>query len=313
MRSLVKLQHPGIPRVRDFFVVEQSVFIVMDFIEGLNLEDELALQPGNVLKACEAVQVAVEVLDVLAYMHSQSPPILHRDIKPANLIRESISRKIRVVDFGLARAHESQSPQTAVGTLGYCPPEQMMGQAVEASDLYAVGMTLYSLVTGVVPGLRTLIELKHSMPDYDEPLAAIIERATQPAVAERFGSARQMQSELRAWLMANARSSSEQTVQASSASSEPLSSSRTVAGPTPETSGRSTDLVATQRQKNVATSRLGLFALLLHRNPGFGFAGSTASHTCSKRIGRYGHAETSNGKSRDSGRRLGGTDLFFTH
>jgi serine/threonine protein kinase len=199
MRSLVQLQHPGIPRVRDFFIDDQSVFIVMDFIDGQNLEDEQAQLPGNVMSSSQAVQVALEVLDVLCYMHSRTPAILHRDIKPANLIRETGTDKIRVVDFGLARSNEGHSPQTSVGTPGFCAPEQIQGQAVEASDIYAVGVTLHTLVTGLVPSFRLLAKLEEAMPSYDSELATIIEKATAARLEDRYQSAREMQSALRQW------------------------------------------------------------------------------------------------------------------
>lgn len=200
MQSLVKLQHPGIPRVRDFFIENQSVFLVMDYIEGKNLEEIQEEAPGKVLEASVAVEVARQVLDVLAYMHAQDPAILHRDIKPSNLIRDDQTGTIKVVDFGLARASQGNSPQTSVGTLGFCAPEQISGQATPASDVYSVGVTLHVMVTGQRPAIMGLTDLKKTMAQYDHALAQIIEKATELDASQRYPGAREMQRALQEWL-----------------------------------------------------------------------------------------------------------------
>jgi hypothetical protein len=205
MLALVQLQHPGIPRVRDYFQHEGSLFLVMDFIEGRTLEEELEekRQAKQTFGAREAVNDMLQVLDVLAYMHSQNPPVLHRDIKPANLIREQGSGKIKVVDFGLARSVEGSGFQTTVGTLGYSAVEQLTGQPEVGSDVYSVGVTLHEMVTGVRPTLAGVAPLSaQTMPDFDPALAQIITRASELEVHQRHPSVSALREALQDWLQA---------------------------------------------------------------------------------------------------------------
>lgn len=208
MLALVQLQHPGIPRVRDYFQQDTSVFLVMDFIQGATLDEEIQNQArqGTTAPLQDAVRDMLQVLEVLDYMHSQSPPVLHRDIKPANLIREALSGKIKVVDFGLARSVEVQgeTSHTQVGTLGYSAIEQLSGQAQIRSDLYSVGVTLHQLVTGLRPSLAGVIPLTPQvMPQWDRELADIIMRAAQPDPEGRYTSAHEMKQALSNWLQLN--------------------------------------------------------------------------------------------------------------
>jgi len=205
MLALVQLQHPGIPRVRDYFQQDSSVFLVMDFIQGCTLDEEIQTRNSRQETAPlrHAVEDMLQVLEVLDYMHNQSPPVLHRDIKPANLIREASSGKIKVVDFGLARTVELQSEtsHTQVGTLGYSAIEQLSGQAEVRSDLYSVGATLHHLITGRRPSLAGVASLNPQlMTPWDPILADIIMRSAALEPENRYPSAREMAQALSNWL-----------------------------------------------------------------------------------------------------------------
>ena len=205
MLALVRLQHPGIPRVRDYFQHQGSLFLVMDYIEGQSLEEEMEQkrQSGQTFGALAAVSDMLAVLDVLAYMHAQDPAVLHRDIKPANLIRESGSGSIKVVDFGLARSVESGGSQTTVGTLGYSAVEQLTGQPEQRSDVYSVGVTLHEMVSGLRPSLAGVVELTaKNMPDFDAGLARIIAKAADLEAGKRYDSVLAMRQELNDWVTA---------------------------------------------------------------------------------------------------------------
>ncbi|HEY3999741.1 MAG TPA: serine/threonine-protein kinase, partial [Candidatus Xenobia bacterium] len=195
MRVLTNLRHPGIPRVMDFFRQGGTCCIIMDFVEGQNLELETptgGLPPGQV------VEVADQVLDILVYLHGQTPPVLHRDIKPANLVREAMTGRIKLVDFGLARRAEPQKPgNTLAGTLGYAPAEQMQGRAERASDLYALGATMYHLLTGQPPRVFSPEPLRTVRPDLDGPMTALVDRAVGMMPEERFPSAEAMREAVR--------------------------------------------------------------------------------------------------------------------
>ena len=150
---LAGLRHPNLPRVIDHFVLpDQGEYLVMDLIAGQDLKQILE-NKGKPLTETEVVQIGLAVCDALAYLHGHTPPIIHRDIKPANLKRTPEGRVV-LVDFGLAKFYE-QGKLTTTGaqglTAGYAPIEQY-GQGTDPrSDIYALGATLYTLLTDVVP------------------------------------------------------------------------------------------------------------------------------------------------------------------
>lgn len=199
MKALSKLDHPAIPKVRDYLTVDATAYIVMDLIQGRSLleevmESQVPLDPELV------AQDMIALLDALTYLHNQDPPIIHRDIKPANVLRDRRSGTIKLVDFGLARQVQGPKTQTMVGTLGYSAPEQMMGKAERRSDLYSVGVTMEHLLTGKIPGPQLLKGHKPDLPEVRPGLVEIIDRSTQPRMDDRFSTAQQMSEALKAWL-----------------------------------------------------------------------------------------------------------------
>lgn len=185
-RLLDRLEHPAIPGIRDYFHVGRTGYLVMDFVEGKSLADEVKAQGARSEEQVAAD--ARQVLDVLEYLHGLTPPVIHRDVKPANLIRDAAGR-VRLVDFGLARFTEDHSTQTTAGTISYCPPEQLRGHAEPRSDLYALGATMHHLLTGEAPMFATFPRLKG-------PLGAVVARATQADPRKRFASAAEMRAAL---------------------------------------------------------------------------------------------------------------------
>ncbi len=202
MRALAGLEHPNIPRVRDYFEIEGKRYIILDLVQGQGLDDELADHLRLTHQAMDPAVAAVDmvqVLETLSYLHSCQPPIIHRDIKSANLIRDSRSGRIKLVDFGIARSVETQKVQTQVGTPGFCAPEQMAGRAELRSDIYSVGATLYHLCTGRLPPAFTFDALEMELPDCPG-LVKIVLKATQPKPSDRYATAEEMARALRAWL-----------------------------------------------------------------------------------------------------------------
>ena len=150
---LARLRHPSLPRVIDHFVTsEGNQYLVMDFITGDDLGQIIAR--GGPVPQVRAIAWIGQVCDALEYLHSQKPPIIHRDVKPQN-IKVTPQGQVLLVDFGLAKAGDLGT-QTMAGALnvtpGFSPPEQynMSGTDVR-SDIYALGATLYALLTGHVP------------------------------------------------------------------------------------------------------------------------------------------------------------------
>ncbi len=158
---LARLDHPNLPKVSDVFSLPHREYLVMDFVSGSNLSELLVQSPdstGNGFPEDQVLAWSQQILDALAYLHDQSPPILHRDIKPANLILTG-QGVIKLVDFGLVKLLQPNDPQTITvvqgrGTLAYTPIEQYGGEddfTSEASDIYSLGATLYHLLAGQVP------------------------------------------------------------------------------------------------------------------------------------------------------------------
>src|SRR5262249_11434773 len=120
--TLAQLKHSAIPAISDRFDQLNRHYLVMEYVEGCNLEEELA-QRGSPLPQSLVVSVARQLCDVLAYLHGLQPSIIYRDLKPSNVM---LSRNGRVVlvDFGIARLFKAQRKGTMIGTLGFAPPEQ---------------------------------------------------------------------------------------------------------------------------------------------------------------------------------------------
>ncbi|HEX6818478.1 MAG TPA: serine/threonine-protein kinase, partial [Ktedonobacterales bacterium] len=154
---LYALDHPNIPKVRAYFEWGPRVYLVMDFVEGENLEQKLARGGGRPLPEEQVLAWTLPICDALQYLHAQVPPILHRDVKPANIIVTPAGYPV-LVDLGIAKEHLPGAGQTATfvkkaGTEGYAPPEQYTsaGKTGPWSDVYGMGATLYELLTGTLP------------------------------------------------------------------------------------------------------------------------------------------------------------------
>jgi serine/threonine protein kinase len=207
-KILATLRHPNLPRVTDYFTFSDQEFLVMDYIEGLSLEEILALHPGG-LDESAVLGWADQLLSALEYIHRHG--LVHRDVKPAN-IRVTPEGNVFLVDFGLVKTFDPNSPKTAtairgLGTPQYAPPEQYdaeLGHTEPRSDLYALGATLYHLLTGEPPAtvtrrvsnpgaFRTLREIK---PSISPEIEQVILRAMEVPIAKRFASAGDMRSAL---------------------------------------------------------------------------------------------------------------------
>jgi len=154
-QMLCDLAHPNLPRVIDHFIIPgQGQYLVMDYIEGEDLQAMLD-RAGAALTEAQVLPWIQQVCSALAYLHSQNPPIIHRDIKPAN-IKITPQGKAVLVDFGIAKLYDAQM-RTTMGaravTPGYSPLEQYGrgGRTEPRTDIYALGATLYALLTGQEP------------------------------------------------------------------------------------------------------------------------------------------------------------------
>src|SRR5581483_6839316 len=148
---LYRLHHPALTRLYEIFVEEGKHYLVMEYVAGHTLEDEL-LAAGEPLEWQRVARWGIELCDVLGYLHSQSPAVIYRDLKPPNVMMTPAG-PIKLIDFGIARwFHPARTHDTTqLGTDGYAAMEQYAGRSEPRSDLYALGACLYHLLTGRVP------------------------------------------------------------------------------------------------------------------------------------------------------------------
>lgn len=154
-KMLAALNHRGLVRVSDFFNEGRSLYLVMDYIQGRDLLDlaVVADEEGRMLPVDKVVGWMTQVCEAVAYLHRQNPPIIHRDIKPAN-IRLSTMGKVILVDFGIAKVDKTKTGTMAKAvSQGFSPPEQYSSRSGTdtRSDVYALGATLYCLLTVTPP------------------------------------------------------------------------------------------------------------------------------------------------------------------
>ncbi len=156
---LARLDHPNLPKVSDFFSEGSRDYLVMDFVAGPDLKVLLddARAHGRLLPSSEVLRWIGQVMDALEYLHTQDPPVIHRDIKPSNL-KLSSAGLIKVVDFGLVKQMAPDEMTVTViqgrGTALYTPLEQYGGDSGHTdarTDIYALGATLYHLLTNHPP------------------------------------------------------------------------------------------------------------------------------------------------------------------
>lgn len=197
------LSHPALAKVYDTFVEGQKHFLVMEYVRGHNLEDEL-IQVGRPLEWERVAGWGIALSDVLEYLHSQNPAIIYRDLKPANVMLMP-EGTIKLIDFGIARwLHPMRARDTSqLGTDGYAPLEQYSARSETRSDLYALGASLYHLLTGRVPEAaptriagQSLTPVRTINPLVPESVEHVIHRALNLQARDRFATASQMREAL---------------------------------------------------------------------------------------------------------------------
>jgi serine/threonine protein kinase len=147
--TLAQLKHQAIPAITDRFDDQNRHYLVMEYVEGRDLEAEIAAR-GNPLPEGLVIDIARQLCDVLAYLHGLIPPIIYRDMKPSNVMLTPKGRVV-LIDFGIARLFKAARKGTMIGTLGFAPPEQYQGQVDPRSDIYSLGATLHFVLTGRDP------------------------------------------------------------------------------------------------------------------------------------------------------------------
>src|SRR5262245_37602973 len=203
---LANLDHPSIPTIyQHFFDIRRGrYYLVMKYIDGGDLATKQR-SSGGLVDESIVTRWGIDTCDVLDYIHSQTPPIIYRDLKPANLMIDSRSGRVMLVDFGIARfVAPSQKGVTAIGTMGYAPPELFAGNVEPRSDIYSLGATMFHLLTGKDPQDNPLLifdftknpKPRQITPQMTTRMDQIICRAVEYKPENRFSSAKAFGQEL---------------------------------------------------------------------------------------------------------------------
>jgi serine/threonine protein kinase len=184
--TLAQLKHAAIPAISDRFDDQNRHYLVMEYVEGRNLEEEIAVRGGPLPEGL-VIDVARQLCDVLAYLHGLTPAIIYRDMKPSNVMLTGNGRVV-LVDFGIARLFKAQRKGTMIGTLGFAAPEQYQGVADPRSDLYSLGATLHYVITGRDPEKFppfSFPPVRELRADVSSNLAGAIDHALRYEMADR--------------------------------------------------------------------------------------------------------------------------------
>jgi eukaryotic-like serine/threonine-protein kinase len=187
---LATLSHASIPRIYDYFTLDNRSYLVLEFINGRDLEVVLS-QTEGFLPEEQVLDWAIQLCDVLNFLHNHKPdPIVFRDMKPSNVM-VNLNNHIVLVDFGIAKPFQTGQKGTMIGTEGYSPPEQYRGEASAQADIYALGATLHHLLSRRDPRLeppfsfaeRPIRKINSSV---SVELETVITTALQYNVEDRF-------------------------------------------------------------------------------------------------------------------------------
>ncbi len=201
---LSTLDHPSIPTIYDYFYDESEsrFYLVMKYISGGDLAARLRAAPEGRIDEKTVTEWAIEIIDVLDYLHSLPTTIVYRDLKPSNVMIDGNTGRIMLIDFGIARSinQTQEKGVTAVGTMGYAPPELFSGQVEPRSDIYSLGSTMFHLLTGADPQNNPLLIFdfqknprpRQINPRLSDQMEQILMRAVEYNADARFSSAAEM-------------------------------------------------------------------------------------------------------------------------
>jgi len=191
--TLSRLKHPKVVKFLDIFAEDRRAYIVLEYVRGNTLRQ--SVETGGAMSELEAVELAIHMCDILGYLHEQSPPVVHRDFTPENLLKQD-DGSLKIVDFSVSSRTGPHKSGDCVGKHSYTPPEQFRSQACPQSDIYALGATLFFLVTGCEPKPISSSDPRDLVPTVSEEFAAIVRKATALDLAERYDSVTWLRLEL---------------------------------------------------------------------------------------------------------------------
>lgn len=204
---LTSLDHQAIPTIYDYFYAEKEArfYLVMKYISGGDLASRLRAANEGKIDERSVTEWAIQIADVLDYLHNRQPPIVYRDLKPANIMIDGNSGRVMLIDFGIARwINKEEKGVTAVGTMGYAPPELFSGNVEPRSDIYSLGSTMFHLLTGADPQSNPLLIFdfqknphpRQINPQLSDQMERILMRSVEYNSDKRFASAAEMRQTL---------------------------------------------------------------------------------------------------------------------
>jgi len=194
---LKKLNHPNLPGIMDIIDKEDSFLIIMDYIEGITLKEALRRAHGSPLPEADVKSWGIQLCKVLIYLHSFDPPIIYRDMKPSNVMLKE-NGEVVLIDFGTAREYKEGNSQdtTPLYTPDYAAPEQLHREQTDVrTDIYNLGITLYHLLTGVVPSKKPpykILPIREVNPALSYGMELIIQKCTESDPKDRYQSAAEL-------------------------------------------------------------------------------------------------------------------------
>ena len=192
--SLLKqLNHPQIVQYVDNFIEDQRAYLVTEHIEGLNLRR--FVQKNGPFDEPLTLSLAIQMCDILSYLHQLPMPVIHRDFTPDNLMYTS-NGKVKLLDFNVAQQLDLVNSRTVVGKHAYLPPEQFRGKATIQSDIYALGATMFFLLTGEDPEPISTSHPLLKTKSVSAQLDAIVAKATETSQDNRYMETSLLKAEL---------------------------------------------------------------------------------------------------------------------
>jgi tRNA A-37 threonylcarbamoyl transferase component Bud32 len=191
---LKRLHHPQIAKFVDLFVEDHRAYVVMELVEGRTLKDLVAAE--GPLNEAGVLDIAAQILEILSYLHKQSPPVIHRDLTPDNIIMGS-DGMIKLIDFSVAQEVSSGVTGSVVGKPNYISPEQFRGKPATQSDIYSLGATMFYLLVGRDPSPISVSHPKTECDAISTELDDVVARCTQTELSKRYESAEKVLESIR--------------------------------------------------------------------------------------------------------------------
>jgi serine/threonine protein kinase len=209
---LKRLDHPALPHVYGVFEHKKlsRVYMLMDYIEGRNLNDLRKDQPEQRFPLPVVLTMLAPIVDALIYLHGQNLPVVHRDIKPGNIIVPYGGKGAMLVDFGTAKEYDNEATTSIVRQVssGYAAPEQYMGGTSPRTDIYGLAATIYTLLSGQIPpdalvratrskGCDPFL-VENCLPALPQSIVKILQRAMSLSSDDRFETVEEFWQQLQA-------------------------------------------------------------------------------------------------------------------